>query len=203
MINDLDLLEEQELNYTVTEIVKKFKHTFNNDFEIIKNKDNNWVLMNDFNDCESFYGVEYLIVENKVLHAVELSTALDSVQKNESPYGYGWLSKLLSIFELHKKRVNSFLEKENKRPSVIDKNNVETLKRQIKFRNNVSSSLMLLERKLKGINSGSESLNKFKINLNKRTPVIPLVMSSLLENSHPAVLDYMEQRLLNDKKKKV
>lgn len=193
---------EEKVDYTVTEVINKFKSTLDQEVSVISDKDNDWSLKQQLSDKKNYYELEFLIVSNILLSAKDLHAALNGKVRSEAPIGFKWLDKLLSAFDLHNKRVDSFLKKESKLSSKINAEDIDSFKSNIEFRNKVKDNQAKFKRLIKGISTGDETLPEVPIRTHKKTEFIPLSCRFIVETKYPEIKDYLLKRKdLEDKLK--
>ncbi len=189
---------EKAEDYTVSEVIGKFKATLDQEIDVIK--DNDWSSKDTFSERKGFYDLEFLIVSNKIDMAKELYISLGGKSKEEAPVGHKWLEKLLSAFEIYNKRVESFLRKESSAPTKIDPNDLKSYSDAIGFRNEVATDLAKMKKSVKGISTGELELPDVPIKLHAKTPVASLAMAHIVEAKYPEIVEYMaKKKALADK----
>lgn len=191
---------EESHDYTVTEVINRFKSTLEQEIGIIKDKDNNWTNKATIYDKEIYYDLEHLIISNIVNSAKDLYASLGGRGKDEAPVGHKWLSKLVNAVNFHTKRVDSFLRKENQLTTKIEKDNIEDFKKTIGFRNKVKNNQTTIKKNIKGISSGDDVIPESPIRLHKKTEFIPLSCRFVVENKYPEIVNIInKKRELNNK----
>lgn len=186
--------DEEIEDLTVTEIVNKFKSTLDQEIAVVKNKENDWTKKLTQGDKESFYELEHLIIKNIVVSAKDLHTALNGKTKEEAPYGHKWLEKLIDAFNLHNKRVDDFLKRENKMSATIDASNVSTFKDLLSFRNTVKDNQAKLKRLIKGVATSDAQLPDLPFVLHARTKIVPLSCKNVIESKYPEMVEYANKK---------
>lgn len=197
--------EEENISYTVSEVLNKFRNTLDQEVAVLTNKDNNWVKKEALADKMAYYDIEFLLVGNHVNSAKELYLSLDGKNPSEAPVGHKFLNKLMDSFVLHNNRVDEFIKKENKVSTTLDSKNLETYKNALTFRNTVISNLNKMKKVIKGISSGELDMPEVPIKLHAKTPVVPLSLKYIVEQKYPEMNDYVAkkkdiQEKLNGKK---
>lgn len=187
-------MTEKEEHYTVREVVDKFKSTIDQEINVVLDKENDWTTKSAMSDVVAFYELEHLITRNIIDSAKELHEALNGRSREEAPYGHKWLDRLVEAFNTHSGRVDSFLKKESKLSTKIDKGEIEFFKDKLKFRNTVKSNQSKLRKDVKGLIVGEYELKELPITLHKKTKVIPLSLYKVTELKYPEVIGYVEKR---------
>lgn len=185
-------MKEEAEDYTVSEVIGKFKATL--DQEILVLKSNDWSEKETLSDRVGFYKLEFLIVSNKVDMAKELWVALGGKNAEEAPVGHKWLNKLLGVFEIYSKRVDAFLKKENKASTKIDTTDLKFYTESISFRNEVATDLAKMKKAVKGLTTSELELPELPIRLHAKTPVVSLALAHVVENKYEEVKPYIEKR---------
>lgn len=187
-------MEEEIEDYTVSEVISKFKSTIHHELAILNDPDNNWVNKATLYEREQFYDLESLIVTDKVNLAKELFTALGGKSSAEAPIGHKWMGQLMEAFNIHSARSEEYLKNENEISSKIDPNNIEDFKELLKFRNTVSTKLVSLKKSIKGVITGEKELPEIGVRPHAKTPVAGLALAHVLEEKHPEIKPYIQKR---------
>lgn len=194
-------MEEEIEDYTVSEVVGKFKSTIHHELAILKDPENNWVHKPTLYERTQYYEVESLIVTDKVNLAKELYTAINGRSSSDAPMGHKWMSYLIEAFDIHAGRVETFLKNESELGAKIDPNNIKDFKEALTFRNTVSTNLVRLKKSIKGVVTGEKELPEVSVRPHAKTPVASLAVRNVLEEKHPDIVDYLKKREQLTKKK--
>ena len=194
-------MEDEIEDYTVSEVVGKFKSTIHHELAILKDEENNWVNKSTLYERTQYYEVENLIVTDKVNLAKELFTAINGRSSADTPMGHKWMAYLIETFDIHAGRVETFLKNESELEVKIDPDKIEDFKDSLTFRNKASTNLVKLKKAIKGITVGERELPEVSVRPHAKTPVASLAVRNVLEEKHPDIVEYLEKRKQLTKKK--
>lgn len=193
-VNDMDL--------SITEIIGKFKTTYKQEQSILEEESNNWAEKKSLVDQELFYEVEKIIVDMHVGYIKEIFLSLNGRTKEESPYSYKWMEILKKSFNIYDKRVQTFLNNENKTQTKISPKDIASLAKRLNFRKDVTKDHAKFKNIIKGITFDGDENSDIPFSLHAQTPVASLSFKYIIENKYPKMKSYLEERKNKTKDKK-
>lgn len=183
---------EEELDYTITEIISKFKNTLTSDRNLLLN--NNWVYKDPITMQEEFYDMEKLIVSTHISYAQELNKAIGDRTEDESRLGHKYLKDLIKSFKIHDERVRVFLKIENASSSEVQDANITSFKKRVEFRSEVSKNHARFSKLVKNISGSTGKLPHISLKLHAKTPIINLSSAYIMEEKSDEIKNYINKR---------
>ena len=192
--NEVDIDDEHIFDYTIVEIIDKFKNTINQEIGIISAECNNWVDKRTPFDIESFYEIESMLLSMHMGFVKEIYDVLNGRTRLEAKLAFKYLDKLRESYIIHNNRVMVFLRNENTASLEITNNNLDEIKQRIEFRSLVSKNHAKFKKIISMIPFDDDSISASPIILHAKTPVLPLSVRSVVEAKYPMIKDYINKK---------
>lgn len=195
---EIDTVFEEEdlelLDFTISEIIDKFKITLPQEISVIQNSNNDWSNKELMSETEDFYEIENLFVSMHVAYIKEILDTLKGKSRNEAPYAFKWIDELKSSFAIHDKRVMFFLKNETQSDIDISSENLSLIKKRVEFRSTVSKNHAKYKKIIKLIPEDGATAG-IPLILHASNKQIGLCVSQGVESKYPQVKSLVEKLL--------
>jgi hypothetical protein len=183
----------EELNEDVLDFIESISITTKKETNYLQEV--NWVGVANFDDKESEYKLQSLLVQRSVKHAEDFYKLAKADLKH--PQVKATLDMLLEPFKITSERVASYLAATDWTKFVDEGKSKELMKREIEFQSDISKDVTKWKSEVRKINY-SEDSHTLDIQTFNDTK-IPLLMMDIFIERYPEIKDYLKNK--NKKKK--